>query len=212
MKLNIRNDVVSPAYRLNMAVANGTHYSFVNKSTGECILQRLPANEDETTFALLANLYICEGKPGKVIKVHAKKRTGKLDFIACMQKALEKHYKDELVGKSHKLSLRCSVKRYGNSIDRRISMIGLGGMFEMKNGKVKQHIMQDFSDTPLTTEAQLNNWLRFYEMETPLIAVGTFVSAETVSFYRNSICTKRYQTRSNTIIYKFMPNNYLCPF
>lgn len=54
-------------------------------------------------------------------------------------------------------------------------------MFVMKNGKVKQHIMQDFSDTPLNTEAQLNNWLRFYDMETPLIAVGTFVSAETVS-------------------------------
>lgn len=106
MKLNIRNDIVSPAYRLNMAVANGTHYSFVNKSTGECILQRVPANEDESTFALLANLYICEGKPGKVIRVRAKKRTGKLDFISCMQKALEGYYKDKLVGRSHKLSLR----------------------------------------------------------------------------------------------------------
>lgn len=52
----------------------------------------------------------------------------------------------------------------------------------MKNGKVKQHIMPDFSDIPLTSEVKLNNWLRFYEMETPLIAVGTFVSAETVSF------------------------------
>lgn len=57
----------------------------------------------------------------------------------------------------------------------------MGGMFEMKNGKVKQHVMPDFSDTPLNTEAQLNNWLRFYDMETPLVAVGTFVSAETVS-------------------------------
>lgn len=106
MKVNVRNDIVSPGYRLNMAVANGTHYSFVNKSTGECILQRVVANEDETTFALLANLYICEGKPGKVIRVRAKKRTSKLDFISCMQKALERHYKDKLVGRSHKLSLR----------------------------------------------------------------------------------------------------------
>ncbi|XP_011867594.1 PREDICTED: ester hydrolase C11orf54 homolog [Vollenhovia emeryi] len=153
MKLNVTNDKVSPGYRLNMGVANGTHYAFVNKSTGECILERVAADKDETTFALLANLYVCEGKPGKVIKVRAKKRTGNLDFIACMQKALEKRYGDKLVG--------------------------LGGMFEVKNGKVKQHIMPDFSDTPLTTEAQLNNWLHFYEMETPLIAVGTFVSAET---------------------------------
>ncbi|XP_011636288.1 ester hydrolase C11orf54 homolog [Pogonomyrmex barbatus] len=154
MKLNVVNDVVSPSYRLGMGVANGTHYAFVNKSTGGCILERIVPNEDETTFALLANLYICEGKPGKVIKVRAKKRTGELDFISCMQKELEKRYGDK-------------------------KLVGLGGMFEVKNGKVKQHIMPDFSDTPLTSEAQLNNWLRFYDMETPLIAVGTFVSAET---------------------------------
>lgn len=54
-------------------------------------------------------------------------------------------------------------------------------MFIMKNGKVKQHIMPKFSDTPLNSEAKLNEWLRFYDMKTPLIAVGTFVSAETVS-------------------------------
>lgn len=41
--------------------------------------------------------------------------------------------------------------------------------------------MPDYSDIPLTTETKLNNWLHFYEMETPLTAVGTFVSAETVS-------------------------------
>ena len=39
--------------------------------------------------------------------------------------------------------------------------------------------MQDFSSTPLTTEKELNNWLRFYDMSAPLVAVGTFVSAET---------------------------------
>ncbi|XP_048261874.1 ester hydrolase C11orf54 homolog isoform X2 [Bombus affinis] len=53
-----------------------------------------------------------------------------------------------------------------------------GGTFLMKDGKVKQHVMADFSKTPLKTEAQLNNWLHFYNMSTPLIAVGTFVSSE----------------------------------
>lgn len=61
------------------------------------------------------------------------------------------------------------------------STIGLGGTFLIKNGKVKQHVMPDFSVTPLRTEAQLNNWLHFYNMSTPLIAVGTFVSSESVS-------------------------------
>lgn len=51
----------------------------------------------------------------------------------------------------------------------------------MKNGKIKQHVMADFSKTPLNTETQLNNWLHFYNMSTPLIAVGTFVSSESVS-------------------------------
>lgn len=109
MKLNIVNNRVSPGSTHGMGVANGTHYAFV-KPNGECRLQRLPANEDETTFALLANLYACEGKPGKVIKVHAKKRTGKLDFICCMQKALEKHYKDKLVGKPCEFYQCCSIK------------------------------------------------------------------------------------------------------
>lgn len=98
MKLNIQvNNKVKP---INNGVANGTHYAFVNKSNGECILERIVANEDETTFSLMANLYVCEGNPGKVIRVRAKKRTGKLDFISCMQKALENHYEDKLVGKS----------------------------------------------------------------------------------------------------------------
>jgi len=107
MKLNVVNNKVSKGYTYDMGVANGTHYAFVNQRNGECSLQRVPANEDETTFALMANLYVCEGKPGKVIKVCAKKRIGKLDFISCMQKALEDYYKpkNELVGKSCKSSM-----------------------------------------------------------------------------------------------------------
>lgn len=99
MKINVVNDSIMKGYKHDIGVANGTHYAFVQKSTGKCILHRVVANEDETTFALLANLYICEGKPGKVIRVRAKKRTGNLDFISCMQKALESHYGDKLVGK-----------------------------------------------------------------------------------------------------------------
>ncbi|KAL0131271.1 hypothetical protein PUN28_002677 [Cardiocondyla obscurior] len=165
MKLNLINDKVSTGYSEEMAIVNETHYASVLESTGECVLQRLARNQDEATFALLANLYLCEGKREKVIKVRAKKRTGKLDFISCMQKELEKRYGDNLVG--------------------------LGGTFEVKNGKVKQHVMPDFSNTPLTTEADLNNWLRFYDMQTPLIAVGTFVSAETVSSKKFSIFEKK---------------------
>ncbi|XP_017890089.1 ester hydrolase C11orf54 homolog [Ceratina calcarata] len=132
-------------------VRNETRIASVNKTNGNCVLGTLPSSE--TRLALLANLFVSEGKPGKVLKVHAKKRTGNDDFIASMQKAIAQRYQDNLVG--------------------------LGGTFLMKDGKIKQHVMPDFSTTPLNTEAKLNKWLQFYNMSTPLIAVGTFVSSET---------------------------------
>ncbi|XP_033219952.1 ester hydrolase C11orf54 homolog isoform X2 [Belonocnema kinseyi] len=131
--------------------SESSRMSFVDKSNRACVLQVLPANE--TRFALLANLFLSEGKPGKVLKVYAKKRTGENDFIATMQKALAIRYTDKLVG--------------------------LGGTFLIKEGKAKQHVMPDFSKTPLRTPADLDDWLHFYDMSAPLIAVGTFVSAET---------------------------------
>ncbi|XP_078034350.1 ester hydrolase C11orf54 homolog [Augochlora pura] len=131
-------------------VRNESRIASVDKVDEKCVLRTLPNNE--TRLALLGNLFVSEGKPGQVLKVHAKKRTGSDDFIACMQKALAKHYQNNLVG--------------------------LGGTFLMGNGKIKQHVMSDFSTVPLTTEEKLNNWLCFYNMSTPLIAVGTFVSSE----------------------------------
>ncbi|XP_033220131.1 ester hydrolase C11orf54 homolog [Belonocnema kinseyi] len=134
----------------NPKPSESSRIAFVDKNNGTSVLQVLPKNE--TRFALMANLFLSEGKPGKVLKVYAKKRTGKNDFIATMQKALVSHYTDKFVG--------------------------LGGTFLLKEGKAKQHVMPDFSETPINTLADLNNWLNFYDMSAPLIAVGTFVSAE----------------------------------
>lgn len=140
---------------MNLAVSssgikNETRIALVDKLNSNCTLQQLSGNE--TRFAVLANFFVSKGQAGPVLKVHAKKRTGNDDFIACMQKTLANRYKNELVG--------------------------IGGTFLMKNGKVKQHVMPDFSTIPLDTLNKLNNWLHFYDMSTPLIAVGTFVSSE----------------------------------
>ncbi|XP_011503427.1 PREDICTED: uncharacterized protein LOC105366625 [Ceratosolen solmsi marchali] len=132
-------------------IKNATHIASVDKNNETCVLETLKGNE--TRFAVLANLFLCEGIPGKVLKVHVKKRIGKRDFINTMQQALTEHYTDKLVG--------------------------LGGSFVIKEGKVKQHVMPDFSDKPLNNLQELNNWLHFYDMTAPLIAVGTFISAET---------------------------------
>ncbi|XP_015172505.1 PREDICTED: ester hydrolase C11orf54 homolog [Polistes dominula] len=132
-------------------IKNETRIASVDKSSGNCKLETL--NRNETRLAILANLFVSKGETGSVLKVHVKRRTGKDDFIACMQKALAHHYKDKLVG--------------------------LGGTFLINEGKVKQHVMPDFSTTPLDTLQQLDDWLKFYNMSTPLVAVGTFVSSET---------------------------------
>lgn len=55
---------------------------------------------------------------------------------------------------------------------------GLGGVFLLKNGKANQHVMPDFSKTPIHTEVELNQWLSFYEMPGTLIALGTLITDE----------------------------------
>lgn len=129
---------------------NHTRIAKVNTKDGSCILERLP--DSETRCALLANIFCSEGKPGKVLKVSCKKRIGEDDFIASIRKTLAAHYKEKAVG--------------------------LGGTFLLKEGKAKQHVMPDFSPTPINTDDEVNNWLRFYNMSAPLIAVGTLASAD----------------------------------
>ncbi|KAH0560976.1 ester hydrolase C11orf54 homolog [Cotesia glomerata] len=130
-------------------IKNQTKLAWVGDDN-QCVLQN--CKESDTRLALLANLFVSEGKPGKVIKVYVKTRTGNLDFITTIQNALSARYRGQLVG--------------------------MGGTFLIKQGKVKQHVMPDFSPVPLNSEKSLNDWLHFYNMSAPLVAVGTLVSAE----------------------------------
>lgn len=125
---------------------NNTHVAKLRED-GSCDLQKL---KDCTDFCLLGNLFACEGQPGKVIKVNARKRTGSENFITTMRKILVDHYKDKPVG--------------------------VGGVFLLKEGKAKLHIMPDYSKTPLCTDEDVDNWLKFFNMSAPLICLGTFVS------------------------------------
>lgn len=127
-------------------VANNTHIARLRED-GSCDLQKL---KDSVDFCCLGNLFVCEGQPGKVIRVHAKKRTGPENFVTTMRNILAHHYKDKPVG--------------------------VGGVFLLKEGKAKLHIMPDYSKTPLYTDEDVNNWLKFFNMSAPLICVGTFIS------------------------------------
>ncbi|XP_015519105.2 ester hydrolase C11orf54 homolog [Neodiprion lecontei] len=130
---------------------NATHICMVDKGDGKCVDKTLSASE--TRFSLSANLFLSEGKPGKVIKVHVKKRSGSNDFIGSIRAALAARYTEQVV---------C-----------------LGGAFLLKEGKAKLHIMSDFTEAPLISYDDLKKWLNFFEMSAPLVALGTLVTAST---------------------------------
>ncbi|XP_060529132.1 ester hydrolase C11orf54 homolog isoform X2 [Cylas formicarius] len=138
INISIKNGTVNQQTRISKVVDVDEHY----------LQEKLP--DSETRISLLGNFFASEGKSGKVVKVHAKKRTGSQNFIECLRNAIEKEYGEKLVG--------------------------VGGTFLIANGKAKQHVMRDFSKTELVTDEDVNNWLKFYEMSAPLVAVGTFVS------------------------------------
>ncbi|XP_075992945.1 ester hydrolase C11orf54 homolog isoform X2 [Anticarsia gemmatalis] len=120
------------------------------KGKGLYLQRRLPNNETRT--ALLGNYLLSEGKPGKVIKVVAKKRIGESNFITAIRETLKNHYGDKIVG--------------------------LGGTFLLRAGKVKFHVMPDFSATPLCTDSDVDTWLHYFEMKAPITHVGTLVTGD----------------------------------
>ena len=47
---------------------------------------------EETSMSILGNLFVSEGKPGPVLEVRCRKRTGGDNFPTCIKKALEQAY------------------------------------------------------------------------------------------------------------------------
>lgn len=96
-------------------------------------------------------MFVSEGKPGKVIKIEAHRRIEKDNFVTALRNILKQHF------------------------DYPVS---LGGVFLIESGKAKLHIMPDFSTTPLLSDDDVNNWLRFFEMNSPLVCLSVFHSQD----------------------------------
>ncbi|XP_072943617.1 ester hydrolase C11orf54 homolog isoform X2 [Epargyreus clarus] len=120
------------------------------KGSAGYLQRRLPANETRT--ALLGNYVLTDGEPGKVIKVVVKNRIGEANFITAIRETLKEHFGDKVVG--------------------------LGGVFVLRSGRVKHHVMPDFSATPLCSDADLDGWLHFFEMRAPISYMGTLVTGD----------------------------------
>ncbi|MEE6518600.1 hypothetical protein FKM82_029702 [Ascaphus truei] len=142
---------------------NGNYVAHINPADGGCLLEKYSDKYSDCDFGLLSNVYASEGKPGKVLEVNVKKRTGEDNFVSCMKKTLLEHYGDRSVG--------------------------MGGTFILQEGKAKLHIMPpEFSACPLNTDEDVNRWLKFFEMRAPLICQSVFVSHDPVSPLRVCVC------------------------
>uniref|UniRef100_A0A7S0BJ12 DUF1907 domain-containing protein n=1 Tax=Rhodosorus marinus TaxID=101924 RepID=A0A7S0BJ12_9RHOD len=103
---------------------------------------------DHGRIGCLGNLFISEGKPGRVLKIRVAKRSerSKGDFVAVLQ--------------------NCLVKAFPTK------HIGLGGVFRLDSGAVKAHIMPDFKKTVMIDGPEVESWLKFFEFGPG----GTFLS------------------------------------
>lgn len=127
-------------------VNNCTHYAKVLED-GSIMCKTIGAS---TGFGLMCNLLGCDGEAGELLHVRAKGRKGKLNFTESIQKAIGDVYGDRL--------------------------ISLGGVFLVRSGKLKMHVMPDFPDKPFKDPSDVGRWLRFVDMEAPMVCLSVLHS------------------------------------
>lgn len=103
-------------------------------------------------FGLLGNFLSSNGQQGKVLKINAKKRADTKDFISSIRSVLCQKYPDV--------------------------MIGLGGVFLLKTGNAKLHIMPRDNPKPLNSDADVNEWLTFHDASGPLVNLSVFYNID----------------------------------
>ncbi|KAH0833757.1 hypothetical protein AYO21_04498 [Fonsecaea monophora] len=116
-------------------VRNRTHYAKITPSDTVCCAQIPQAS---TGFAFMCNLFCSDGVPGQCLHVTARSRTGPLNFTESIQHGLQATFGDKL--------------------------ISLGGVFLIKKGKARLHVMPDFPTQPFNSRADVERWLRYFDM------------------------------------------------
>lgn len=103
-----------------------------------------------TGFAFMANLFGSEGLPGPSLHIKASVRKGSPNFTDTIQAAIKNVYGEKLVS--------------------------IGGVFIIKRGRANLHVMPDFPKKPLVTREDVDNWLRRFEFDAPLICLSVLHS------------------------------------
>lgn len=65
--------------------------------------------------------------------------------------------------------------------------IALGGVFFLNNAPSKNHVMRDFSKTPLNTDEDVDKWLRYFEFDPPMLFQSVLVTSDAVRSYTSKI-------------------------
>ncbi|OJJ07257.1 hypothetical protein ASPVEDRAFT_46607 [Aspergillus versicolor CBS 583.65] len=141
----------------SLHVTNGTRVVEVlqsNSTFGEAIKCR---PSPSTNCALMVNLFGSSGDPGLVLKVTARTRTGVENFTNTIRAGL--------------------LQAYGDS-----RPVSLGGVFLLKSGRAKFHVMPDFppaEELPFKDRKLLEQeWLRYQTCEAPVVCLTVFHSAD----------------------------------
>ncbi|KAG8164937.1 hypothetical protein KVR01_005212 [Diaporthe batatas] len=103
-----------------------------------------------TGCALMCNLFGCDGEAGPLLHIKGKGRTGKLNFTEAIQKGLADVYGDRL--------------------------ISVGGVFVVRSGRLKMHVMPDFPEKAFTSRQDVDRWLHWYDMDTPMVCLSVLHS------------------------------------
>lgn len=105
-----------------------------------------------TGCAMMCNLFGCDGDSGPLLHIKVKGRRGKLNFVEAIQKGLADVYGGRL--------------------------ISLGGVFVARSGKLKMHVMPHFPGKPFKNRDEVDQWLHFFDMDTPMVCLTVLHSGD----------------------------------
>ncbi|KAL2813354.1 hypothetical protein BDW59DRAFT_178248 [Aspergillus cavernicola] len=111
---------------------------------------------ESSNCALMVNLFGSTGVSGPVLKVTARSRTGSANFTNCIRSGLHEAYGDS-------------------------RPVSLGGVFLLKSGEAKFHVMPDFpslDDLPFQSRKQVEEWLKYHACAAPVVCLTVFHSAD----------------------------------
>lgn len=135
-------------------IKNETRFAQIDRASGAAGVEKSKSID----CALMINLYGSSGETGPVLKVTAQGRKGsEKSFTECIRKAIAAAYGTES------------------------QTISLGGIFLVKSGRARYHIVPDFPSEdklPFENREQLNDWLTYHDFDEPITCLSVMHSAD----------------------------------